>query len=530
MASASASGAAPAPTALPSGFPPGVWERPSPLDGMALDPTWEPGRLALVTARALGFLASSGLLLQLRACAPSSSAGPDEDPSAKEPSGLAGGAAPSLEEQAAEDAIPLPPTVGTASPVAAGGAAPAHDLVDLAAREDTSREAASRSGGSDASRGTWPHAALANEGVSAREARSHALAALTPAALESLWAAAAWGASTVDTDTLSVATLCPLKEMARPPSGIRGVVSAAAFVRSLSSGWPVESLDWEQCLYTAASCVDALVRADGSGSADTLTRAANAVVSALRKAAGDFAASVCEASSGLLARRMGSGNLRRVLLLFGGDRAHTLLSAVSAAATAAPRSALLDGRLALRLSVLAWSSVVPVPQSLLRGVSDEVPGWRVPPCLSGDPATSCARSDLLFIWGLVKGDPTPSAMPAHPRSSKGSSPKPARAAASGGGSGKALSRQLMALVGLSPAEASRAVSGGVSDAVFWKDIASLAPPRRMAELRRLVAAAGGDPAAAAMWQGLVDAGASGSATSLDALLRGLSPARVKSRR
>ncbi|KAA0163966.1 hypothetical protein FNF27_07859 [Cafeteria roenbergensis] len=121
-------------------------------------------------------------------------------------------------------------------------------------------------------------------------------------------------------------------------------------------------------------------------------------------------------------------------------------------------------------------------------------------------------------------------MPAHPRSSKDSSPKPARAAASGGGSGKALSRQLMALVGLSPAEASRAVSGGVSDAVFWKDIASLAPPRRMAELRRLVAAAGGDPAAAAMWQGLVDAGASGSATSLHALLRGLSPARVKSRR
>ncbi|KAA0145925.1 hypothetical protein FNF29_08337 [Cafeteria roenbergensis] len=88
----------------------------------------------------------------------------------------------------------------------------------------------------------------------------------------------------------------------------------------------------------------------------------------------------------------------------------------------------------------------------------------------------------------------------------------------------------MALVGLSPAEASRAVSGGVSDAVFWKDIASLTPPRRMAELRRLVAAAGGDPAAAAMWQDLVDAGASGSATSLDALLRGLSPARVKSRR
>ena len=34
VASASASGAAPAPTALPSGFPPGVWERPSPLDGM----------------------------------------------------------------------------------------------------------------------------------------------------------------------------------------------------------------------------------------------------------------------------------------------------------------------------------------------------------------------------------------------------------------------------------------------------------------------------------------------------------------
>ena len=494
----------------------------------ALDPTWEPESLAGATARALGFLACVQAFLPMGSGAASPGAGPDEDSDVEEPSSPAPEAGSPQARPTAAGPLSPPPGADVSLPVGADGEGPLGDLVDLLARGGTSRPAASQSGGSDASRGTWPPAAQVNEGVSAREARSHAVAALTPAALESSQAAASWGAATVDSDTLSVATLCPLREMARPPSGVLGVGPAAAFVRSLASGCPVRSLDWSQFLYTAASCVDALVRADGSGRHDTLVRAAVAVVGALRKAAGDFAAAVCEASSGPLACGAHSDKLRRVLLLLGGDRARALLAAASAAATAAPRSALLDGRLALRLSVLAWSSVVPVSQSLTRGLRDEVPGWCVSPCLSEDLAASCHRRDLLDFWGLADGDPAPPAKPSPSRPSRASPPKPARSAALGGGSGKALSRQLMALVGLSPAEAARAVSGGASDAVFWKDVASLDPPRRMAELRRLVSAAGGDPSAAAMWQGLVDAGASGSAASLDAFLRGLSPASVKS--
>ena len=497
----------------------------------ALDPGWDPDRPRLATARALGFLASAEALLPSRDGAASPSAGPDEDSDAEEPLGPAQGAFPPLVGPAPQAMAAGPaqsPRMGPVSPGGAGGADPLYDLVAATAHGDVSREVSSRSDGSVASREARPFAALANEGVSAREARSHAMAALTPAALESSRAAAAWGAAAVDSETLCVATLCPFREMARPPSGILGVGPAAAFVRSLSSGQPVESLDWAQFLYTAASSVDALVRADGSEDSDVLICAADAVVDALRKAAGGFAASVCAASSGSLARRVDADKLHRALLLLGGDRAQTLLTAVSAAATTVPGSALLDGRLALRLAVLAWSSVVPVSQALVRSVSGGVPGWRVPPCRSGDPATSCCQSDLLSILVLVKEGPAPSARPARSLSSKGSSTKSARSAASGSGSGKALTRQLMALVGLSPDDASRAVSGGASDAVFWKDIASLDPPRRMAELRRLVAAAGGDPTAAAMWQGLVDAGASGSAASLDALLRGLSPASVKS--
>lgn len=164
---------------------------------VALDPCWGPGLVPQVTARALGFLASAAALLPPESGVASVTAGPDEVSEDEEPPGQDQVLAPALGDPAvlaaAMGSASRPP-MGSAPDGGAGGDDPLRELAANSAYGHVSRERFVRSGGSIGSREARSFAALAGKGISAREVMSHAMAILTPAALESSRDAMAWGA------------------------------------------------------------------------------------------------------------------------------------------------------------------------------------------------------------------------------------------------------------------------------------------------------------------------------------------------
>ncbi|KAA0178187.1 hypothetical protein FNF27_00042 [Cafeteria roenbergensis] len=311
------------------------------------------------------------------------------------------------------------------------------------------------------------------------------------------------------------------------PKGLRSTgapadAAAAAFVRDLATGARPRPIDAARFLRTAALAISR-VRDQSRYAPPALAGAAEAVSATLRKVAEDIETALLafgdddlaqdrgpEASEVAFAKAMTSALGKALRPVIAENAVFLSVCSVGPA-------------FGLSLAVLSWSSIFPVTDAGVDATWSEAvsyPRRRAPP---DRPAFVLPTSRDISPWLSVPSEHTQAATAAA-ASGRGSAAvttaatSTSRPLKSGSTKPRTVTAAVRLLLGMSPHEASTAISDETGD-VVWLEVGRAAPKDRLATLKRLA----GRPEAteADLWARLAAAGASGTATSLADLLRGL---------
>ena len=402
---------------------------------------------------------------------------------------------------------------GTAVP---GETPPDCDLSDFAA---ASRTAPASAGGR---RVSPANSLAAGEGTRPTDLRARLVGAVSAAAADAAGRASALGFVDVAREHCATALLLDMDPKGLRSTGAPADAAAAAFVRDLATGARPRPIDAARFLRTAALAISR-VRDQSRYAPPALAGAAEAVSATLRKVAEDIETALLSFGDDDLAQDRGPEASEVAFAKAMTSALGKALRPVIAENAVFLSVCSVGPAFGLSLAVLSWSSIFPVTDAGVDATWSEAvsyPRRRAPP---DRPAFVLPTSRDISPWLSVPSEPTQAATAAA-ASGRGSAAaataamSTSRPLKSGSTKPRTVTAAVRLLLGMSPHEASTAISDETGD-VVWLEVGRAAPKDRLATLKRLA----GRPEAteADLWARLAAAGASGTATSLADLLRGL---------